>query len=119
LPEKYGFTDKDGNYRIEYRTKWWLNSLNMKGSQYLFDPSKAAKELKISSKFLSEGYNAKAPTVFFGHYWLTSKENPEWQKPNVCCLDYSVAKKGMLVGFRYYFDQPNSKNEFVSINSKV
>lgn len=37
--------------------------------------------------------------VFFGHYWLTGDH--VLQKPNVCCLDYSVAKGGCLVAYSW------------------
>jgi len=38
-------------------------------------------------------------TVFFGHYWLEGK--PANPYSNSICLDYSVAKEGHLVGYRF------------------
>jgi hypothetical protein len=40
-----------------------------------------------------------------------------WQASNVCCVDYSVAKKGMLAAYRHYFDRPNSNDNFVTAPS--
>jgi hypothetical protein len=37
--------------------------------------------------------------VFFGHYWLQG--NPSLYRENICCLDYSVAKGGKLVAYRF------------------
>jgi hypothetical protein len=37
--------------------------------------------------------------VFFGHYWLPHE--PILQRENICCLDYSVAKGGKLVAYRF------------------
>src|SRR5699024_4971794 len=37
--------------------------------------------------------------IFFGHYWL--KGSPEVQAPNIACVDYSAAKGGDLVDYRW------------------
>jgi hypothetical protein len=37
--------------------------------------------------------------VFFGHYWLQG--TPQLLQPHAVCLDYSVAKGGQLVGYRW------------------
>jgi len=37
--------------------------------------------------------------VFFGHYWL--RDTPSVYRHNIYCLDYSVAKEGKLVAYRY------------------
>ena len=44
-------------------------------------------------------YSETDKPVFFGHYWL--KGNPSLYKKNICCLDWSVAKGGHLVAYRY------------------
>jgi hypothetical protein len=42
--------------------------------------------------------------VFFGHYWMTGK--PVIVKPNIACLDWSVAKEdGYLVAYRFDGEQ--------------
>jgi hypothetical protein len=48
---------------------------------------------------LSDVYAEKPIPVFFGHYWL--RGTPSVYRSNVCCLDYSVAKKGKLVAYRF------------------
>jgi hypothetical protein len=45
--------------------------------------------------------------VFFGHYWL--KGNPAIENNKAICLDYSVAKGGLLVAF---------KSEFLSVENQ-
>ena len=40
------------------------------------------------------------PPVFFGHYWMEDAW-PVIQSHNVICLDYSVAKGGCLVAYRF------------------
>ena len=48
-------------------------------------------------------YSTSDVPVFFGHYWL--KNSPKLLKPNVCCLDYSVAKGGYLTAYRWDGEQ--------------
>jgi hypothetical protein len=55
---------------------------------------------KVNPKDYSAGYPSEEKPVFFGHYWLEG-EKPMVQAPNVCCVDYSVAKKGKLVAYRF------------------
>ena len=55
-------------------------------------------------------YSHEKP-VFFGHYWL--KDQPLLENPKAICLDYSVAKKGILVGCRLVKSGDDLKTEFV------
>ncbi|MBL0340922.1 MAG: hypothetical protein IPP71_08340 [Bacteroidetes bacterium] len=56
-------------------------------------------QMPLSNQYLPDSslqYPRK--TGFFGHYWL--KGEPSLYRNNICCLDYSVAKKGKLVAYR-------------------
>jgi hypothetical protein len=44
-------------------------------------------------------YQSSEKPVFFGHYWLKGK--PIILKDNICCLDYSIAKKGYLAAYSF------------------
>jgi len=44
------------------------------------------------------GHDGGKP-VFVGHYWLTG--TPELLSNKVACVDYSVAKGGKLVAYRW------------------
>ena len=57
-------------------------------------------------------YPPEEKPVFFGHYWLR-EENPYLQSQNVCCLDFSVAKEGMLVAYRFNNEKKLNENNFV------
>jgi predicted MPP superfamily phosphohydrolase len=117
LPDGRYFIDKDGNKRNECRTKWWLNTDGLTYGQYLFHAPETVRDLKLTSENVALGYDSKAPTVFFGHYWLDPTVVPVWQASNVCCLDYSVAKGGALVAYRHYFDKENSNDNFVEVEA--
>ena len=52
---------------------------------------------------------ADAPPVFFGHYWLTGA--PTLLSPTTACVDYSIAKGGRLVAYRWNGEpELNGKN---------
>ena len=105
LPGEHSFQDGDGHVRNQVRVKWWENP---EGKTYLeysvneFEPA-AAEQLKIPIPTEMQAvlpYPTSEKPVFFGHYWL-SEESPKLQNQKVCCLDYSIAKKGKLVAYRY------------------
>ncbi len=73
LPPGKSFKDKDNNIRENERVIWWK-----------------------SESF----YPPEAKPVFFGHYWLKS-DRPYITAPNAQCLDFSVAKDGHLVAYRF------------------
>ena len=110
LPDGFGFEDKDGNYRNECRIKWWLDPQKHDLGDYLFLAPEAVVNLPVPAYTNFNGYPVTDPPVFFGHYWLKPGEGPSLQAPNVCCLDYSVAKGGLLVGYSFDKETPELSN---------
>ena len=98
LPNNESFLDKDGNKRHHIRIKWWLDptKFSLKELSNLED-IKISKEKKLDHA--NPFYGEQEVPVFFGHYWL--KGEPNFYRNNVCCLDYSVAKKGFLCAYRF------------------
>lgn len=116
LPEGCNFSDKDGNRRIRARTKWWLNPSGLTYNEYLesYAADCAPSDLFVDpSTIESEGYPIDEKPIFFGHYWLRGE--PQLQAPNVCCLDYSVAKGGNLVTYRWSGESVLSEDNFVYV----
>lgn len=100
LPEGEEFNDKDGNERKEIRIKWWENPNNL--SYYdlaLGKVSDRLKDVKTDASTLSSYYPENDKPVFFGHYWQVGELFIH--KKNVCGVDFSVAKGGSLVAYRY------------------
>ena len=99
IPEQFGWLDKDGHLRTENRIKWWVDASVGACGDFLFDcpPEMISHPVPLDPEF--EIYDKNAPPVFFGHYWL--KGEPEVQAHNVVCLDYSIAKDGALVAYRW------------------
>lgn len=112
LPNGKTFDDKDGNIRHNIRIRWWENpakstvkSISVIHEDYLPDIS--------LEKPFDPYYDESQKPVFFGHYWLRGK--PFLFKANVCCLDFSVAKGGPLVGYRMTEPGLLSEENFVFV----
>ncbi|MFI5140235.1 MAG: hypothetical protein ACHQIM_20620 [Sphingobacteriales bacterium] len=101
LPDNLFFYDKDGHKRQEVRTKWWLNAEGLGYNEYFMHETPELQGKKIREAEVQDNnfYTKDSIPVFFGHYWL--KGEPVLQAPNVVCLDYSVAKGGKLVAYRW------------------
>ena len=98
LPEGYNFHDKDGHERREIRIKWWQNPEGQSFQDMSVIPGLGLDHLPFRD-IEATHYPTGSRPVFFGHYWL--KGTPELLTPNACCLDYSVAKGGVLTAYRF------------------
>jgi len=101
MPNGLFFNDHQGTQRTEIRIKWWEDPAKMTYKSISVEQLESLPELSIELSELSsvEFHREHEKNVFFGHYWF--KNNPAIIKENVCCLDYSVAKGGKLVAYRY------------------
>jgi hypothetical protein len=116
LPEGAFFHDKDGHLRRKLRVKWYESPANQTFHTYAFQsgeefPNDPLPEA-IHQKILP--YPEADPPVFFGHYWLHA-ESPAPMAANVVCLDYSVAKSGMLCAYRWTGERELSADNFLSV----
>jgi hypothetical protein len=114
IPEKYQWPDKDGHLRTANRIKWWVKPHGSKWGEFLFDCPDELKAKAFDEIIKVNVYPADAPPVFFGHYWLEDKF-PVIQSSNVICVDYSVAKKGALVAYRWNGEEAIDNKHFVSV----
>jgi hypothetical protein len=113
LPEGVFFSDKDGHRRRKLRVKWYESPQDQTYHSYAFqsgetfpnDPLPSELEQKICP------YPEDDPPVFFGHYWLHA-ETPVPLARNVACLDFSVAKCGMLCAYRWDGERRLSAENF-------
>ena len=114
LPESLYYHDHEGNERTESRVKWWKNISGDKFSdtfaslpEELYD--KDISNLNIEYK---DSYKASEKPVFFGHYWLNPSEFGLTSE-NSCCVDFSIAKDGILGAYRFSGEQKlNANNLF-------
>ena len=100
LPAGHFILDKANHKRDMVRIKWYESGASRTyrdhhlGSDQVPDVAINAEDLKTFETYASDS----AP-VFVGHYWLTGTPKP--LTTNVACTDYSVAKGGKLVAYRW------------------
>ena len=69
----------------------------------------------IAAELLNFTYHDEIP-VFVGHYWMTGHLTRLTKR--VACLDWSVAKGGRLVAYRWDGEQEIDDTKFVSVWSR-
>lgn len=115
MPPGLTFTDKDGEVRKEIRIKWWEDPSKISYKNISMEPLDSLPDTSVDTSFLKSTnfYAEDKKPVFFGHYWL--KGNPSINRNNICCLDYSVAKEGKLVAYRFDGEQVLSNEKLVYV----
>jgi hypothetical protein len=99
LPPGVSFADKGGKVRHEVRVRWWQADLSTYRKAAIGPPGdmEMIPDAPLPEEWRGRPYSG--PPVLFGHYWFTGK--PEVISPQFACLDYSVAKNGPLVAYRW------------------
>lgn len=99
LPAPYTFHDKDGHQRDRVRVRWWDNEATnyRRAAMLTAEEREALPEKPVPSHALIGHDGGKL--VFVGHYWLTG--TPALLSDKVACVDYSLAKGGKLVAYRW------------------
>jgi hypothetical protein len=99
LPPGISFEDKGGKVRHEVRVRWWQEDLSTYRKAAIGPPGDMAMIPDVPLPTEWKGHQYSGPPVLFGHYWFAGK--PEVISPQFACLDYSVAKDGPLVAYRW------------------
>jgi Calcineurin-like phosphoesterase len=99
LPAGHSFADHSGIERYDVRTKWWHEEPRTYRDVAILDDDQRDQvpDLPLPAGFQKAPVNGSP--VFIGHYWMTGK--PTLQSPKVACVDYSAAKNGPLVAYRW------------------
>ena len=116
LPGGVIYLDKDGHERKAIRSRWWESSPGgMSYRALVFPPADSPPELAVPEEHLATlpGYGGDQPPVFVGHYWLPAGAARAPQCANVACLDYSAAKDGPLMAYRWDGEQVLDAKNFV------
>ena len=100
LPPGFFMIDKEGHSHEAIRIRWFENGSGRTYAQHHLG-SGDVPDVVIKAKDLDGfvPYPSDAPPVLAGHYWLTGTPAP--LATNVACTDYSVAKQGKLVAYRW------------------
>ena len=97
------FDDKDGNTRNAVRIKWWADKALKLGDVILPQSIDIGDAAELPIPEYVPVYRSDNPPCFIGHYWLCGKPQP--MTPKIACLDYSIAKNGKLVAYRWSGEQ--------------
>jgi len=114
LPDGVNFADKDGNIREWIRVQWWKREATALGDIALPFGIELGDAANLPVPQGIPKYDASDKPCFIGHYWLSG--DPEPLAANVACLDYSVAKNGKLVAYRWSGEAVLEKDNFVFAN---
>lgn len=100
VPLGHLFEDPEQNTREEMRIKWWADPITTSYRELSFPRVDTLPDKLVDkSVFKSPNYYTDKVPVFFGHYRLKGKIKDYGS--NICCLDYSVAKDGVLAAYRF------------------
>lgn len=111
LPAGHSIVDKTGHRRETVRIRWFEDGAGRTYRQHHLG-SDDVPEVAIAEGDLAgvDVYPRDAVPVFVKHYWLTGMPMP--LAANVACTDYSVAKGGKLVGYRWDGESVLSPEKF-------
>ena len=105
LPEGVSFEDKDGTVRTRARVRWWGHgeASLVTVADLAMPPGSIECDAVVGGDFISDipNYPSTAPPVFVGHYWMPSETAKKPLAANVVCLDFSAAREGPMVAYRW------------------
>lgn len=111
LPKPHCFKDKDGHERNRVRVRWWdPNASTYKQTAMLDDGARDKLPETPIPDHVRIGAGGGKP-IFIGHYWLTG--TPALRSSNVACVDYSIARGGKLVAYRWEGESELSSTNLV------
>ena len=102
LPRLLHYQDYEGHARDNARISWWKKKNGDKlGDIFASLPQQVAeKKVGRFKHDFNEYYPKNERPVFFGHYWLPPSDFG-LTADNACCVDFSIAKYGLLAAYRF------------------
>jgi hypothetical protein len=99
LPDGVGIPDREGKMRHDVRVRWWLPEIKSLREAAIVPPGNEARIPDVPLPPEMRSFRYSGPPVLFGHYWFSGV--PQVISAKFACLDYSVAKGGPLVAYRW------------------
>ncbi len=113
LPQGHTFLDKDGHSRDSVRTRWWDGQATTYRELAMISEDIRQRLPTASAPIDARAHHESSKPIFFGHYWMTG--TPVLQTSRAACVDYSAAKDGPLVAYRWDGESELDLANFVSI----
>ena len=120
LPDGCFMVDKEGNKRRSTRIRWFEPHEKHTYASYSIPALQHPELVTVPvPDFVKPAPYAKTnPPVFVGHYWLPDR-SPAPLSTNIACVDYSVAKDGMLTAYRYGGESVLRAANFVTVPARA
>jgi hypothetical protein len=112
LPEGFEFIDKDGISRNSMRVRWWLNDIKTYQEAFVGPSGVDVPDVPLPDNLSFLQPNKK---TFIGHYWFDPSDGISPASSQVACVDYSVARGGKLVAYRFDGEPELSASNFVMV----
>jgi hypothetical protein len=117
MPKGRSLYDKETFMRDRVRVRWWDVPVKGRVAELAMpfptnDPGEAEPE-KLQRL---PNYGHDEPPVFFGHYWLPADQEKAPLRHNIACLDFSAAREGPLVAYRWEGERELTASHFVTAN---
>ncbi len=118
VPGDLTFEDKYGHSRNEVRIRWWEDLIGKSFAEPSVLPAPKFAHIPVTDRRHADGfiYPEHERPVFFGHYWL-QHPHPAIMRSNICCLDFSVAKAGALMAYRFDGKQFLDASKLISVQA--
>ena len=111
LPNNLTFVDANGHVRGEARIRWWNPDACTLREAAIVEDDCSLDHTDHPLDIAKHGFRSIAHPIFFGHYWL--RGIPTLSSPNLACLDYSVARNGVLCAYRWDGERVLSSDKLV------
>ena len=111
LPDGHHFLDAQGQKRRKARAVWWSKKTDL-----LSDVIEGIEMMPPLTALPAPADATLAPAglVAFGHYWMAGQHGiPSLTRDTAACLDFSVARGGPLVAYRFDGEPTFSEENFV------
>lgn len=116
LPLGASFTDHAGIERYDVRVRWWDEDASTYRKAAIVPEQDRGDIPDIPLPMgVALGIDSEVPT-FLGHYWLTG--TPCIQNRKTAVLDYSAAKAGPLVAYRWNGESELHDGGFVAVGGR-
>ena len=112
LPAGHSFRDHGGVERTQVRARWWLQAPRSWREIALVDQS---QRMSLPDTPPGEAYRPTPHTgspIFVGHYWMRGR--PVRQTAHLACVDWSAARDGPLVAYRWEGEDELRDDRFVA-----
>lgn len=118
LPDGVRVIDKEGTSRGTVRIRWYEPADQYPSlDRYAFPDETRLSGVDIPTGARPCPYPDDAPPLFIGHYWLSPEHSP-LLRPNIACLDLSVAKGGRLCAYRFDGESRLTPDHLMSVPSR-